>query len=133
MVKTAILLILSFVYVAALGCTREWKNPNAALPATEVEIERIIVNPTAYDSAGVIVEGKVWDLKFDKLEQKTDIPYTSFKLADRDGNYVNVFAPDHLPISEGDMVEVTGVYRREFQTESYKFDNEIEAERVEKK
>ncbi|HSE84165.1 MAG TPA: hypothetical protein VLB01_06430 [Thermodesulfobacteriota bacterium] len=130
--KTAVLLLLSFVYIAALGCTPEWKNPNTTLPATEVKIERITVNPTAYDSAGVIVEGKVWDLKFDKLEQKTDIPYTSFKLADKDGNYVNVFASGHLPIFEGDMVEVTGIYRREFQTESYKFDNEIEAVKVEK-
>jgi hypothetical protein len=131
--KTAILLMLSFMYIAALGCTREWKNPNTVLPATEVKIERIIVNPTAYDSAGVIVEGKVWDLKFDELEQKTDIPYTSFKLADKDGNYINVFASGHLLISEGDMVEVTGIYRRELQTESYKFNNEIEAKTVERR
>lgn len=131
--RTAILLLLSFMCIAALGCTHEWTNPDTALPAKELKIESILVSPTAYDSAGIIVEGKVWDLKFDKLEQKTDIPYTSFKLADREGNYINVFASGHFPISEGDMVEVTGIYRRQFQTESYKFDNEIEAERVEKK
>lgn len=129
--KTAFLLILSFIYIAALGCTREWKNPDTSLPAKELKIESLIINPIAYDSAGVVVEGKVWDLRFDKLEQKTEFPYTSFKLADKDGNYVNVFASGHLPISEGDIVEVTGIYRRELQLESYKFDNEIEAENVE--
>jgi hypothetical protein len=133
MERKAFLFIFLPIFIAALGCAREWQNPNTALPAMELSIVNLLATPTAYDSAGVIVEGKVWDLKFDKLEQQIDTPYTSFKLADKDGNYINVFASGHLPVSEGELVKVTGIYRREFQTESYKFVNEIEAEKVESK
>jgi hypothetical protein len=116
------------------GCAHEWQNPNTSLPAKEVKIKSILINPIAYDSAGVIVEGKVWDLRLDTVSEKdVQIPYTGFKLADEDGNFVNVFALGDIPVVEGDLVKVVGVYRREYNTEGYKFINEIEAKRVENK
>lgn len=127
------LLVFLPVLIAAFGCAREWKNPDTALAVKELKIESILINPIIYDSAGVAVEGKVWDLKFEELQQKTELPYTSFKLADEDGHYVNVFASGHLPIAEGEIVEVTGIYRRQFPTEVHNFVNEIEAERVERR
>jgi hypothetical protein len=124
--------IYSVIFLASLGCAHEWQNPNTTLPAQELDIISILANPIAYDSAGVIVEGKVWDLVFDTLEEDDkESPYTNFKLADRDGNFVNVFALGHLPITEGDFVKVVGIYRRELSTGSYNFINEIEAKRVE--
>ncbi len=116
-----------------LGCAGEWQNPNTTTPAKRMDITAILTNPIIYDSAGVIVEGRVWDLVFNTLEKDKGSPYTNFKLADKDGNFVNVFALGHLPITEGDIVEVVGIYRRVLSTENYKFLNEIEAKRVEKK
>ncbi len=118
------------------GCASVWQNPDTTTPAKRLDITSILINPVVYDSAGVIVEGKVWDLVFNTLENNgkdKGSPYTNFKLADRDGNFVNVFALGHLPIAEGDIVEVVGIYRRSLSTENYRFLNEIEAKLVEKK
>lgn len=129
--KKVLLILFLSVF---LGCAREWQNPNTSLPARELKILTILANPIVYDSAGVIVEGKVWDLRFDTLREKdVEIPYTHFKLADRDGNFVNVFALGDIPVTEGDTVKVLGVYRREYKTESYSFINEIEAKKIESK
>ena len=124
------------LFLFFLGCAGEWQNPNTTTPAKKIDITTILINPIAYDSAGVIVEGRVWDLVFNTLEKNDKdkgSPYTNFKLADKDGNFVNVLALGHLPIAEGDIVKVVGIYRRNISTENYKFLNEIEAKRVEKK
>jgi len=129
--KKAFLILFLIVF---LGCATEWQNPNTSLPARELNILAILANPVVYDSAGVIVEGKVWDLRFGSLNEKdTEIPYTHFKLADRDGNFVNVFAVGDVPVTEGDIVKVLGIYRREYKTENYSFINEIEAKKIENK
>jgi hypothetical protein len=124
------------LFLFFLGCAGEWQNPNTTTPAKKIDITSILINPIAYDSAGVIVEGRVWDLVFNTLEKNDKdkgSPYTNFKLADKDGNFVNVFALGYLPIAEGDIVEVVGIYRRNLSSENYRFLNEIEAKRVEKK
>jgi hypothetical protein len=131
--KYFVSLILFFFF---LGCAGEWQNPNTTTPAKKIDITSILINPIAYDSAGVIVEGTVWDLVFNTLEKNDKdkgSPYTNFRLADKDGNFVNVRALGHLPIAEGDIVKVVGIYRMNISTENYKFLNEIEAKRVEKK
>lgn len=128
-----VFLSISLLSLAFLGCTKEWQNPNTTIPAKQVDIAAILENPIAFDSAGVIVEGKVWDLVFDKFEREDkEIPFTEFKLADQDGNFVKVFVLGHFPIAEGDIVEVMGIYRRELGKERIYFANEIEAIRVEK-
>jgi hypothetical protein len=134
MIEKAFLLIFTMIFMIFPGCAREWQNPNTALASKELTIDAILINPIIYDSAGVIVEGKVWDLAFKSLKERDiEIPYTSFKLADQDGNFVNVFALGDIPVAEGDMVKVVGIYRREYKTESYSFLNEIEAKRIETK
>jgi uncharacterized membrane protein len=128
------LFIFAMGFLAFLGCAHEWQNPNTALPSKELSIDALLINPIVYDSAGVIIEGKVWDLAFKSLKEKDiEIPYTSFKLADQDGNFVNVFALGDIPVAEGDIVKVVGIYRREYNTENYSFLNEIEAKRIETK
>jgi len=131
--KREAFLLMSSILLVSLGCAREWQNPNTTIPAKQVHISDILANPIAFDSAGVIVEGKVWDLVFDKFEREDkETPFTEFKLADQDGNFVKVFVLGHFPIAEGDIVEVTGIYRRELGKEPIYFANEIEAIRVEK-
>ena len=132
--KREAFLLISSILLVFLGCAREWQNPNTTIPAKQVDIAAILENPIAFDSAGVIVEGKVWDLVFDKFEREDkETPFTEFKLADQDGNFVKVFVLGHIPIAEGDIVEVMGIYRRELGKEGIFFANEIEAIRVEKK
>lgn len=127
------LLALTSIALTLLGCAREWQDPNTTIPAKKVDITSILVSSIAYDSAGVIVEGKVWDLMFDKIqEEDREIPFTEFKLADQDGYFINVFSPGHIPIAEGDFVQVTGIYRRELSREKHLFINEIEAIRIER-
>ncbi len=126
--------VCPILFIVLLGCAGEWQNPNTTPPAKKMDIASILINPIIYDSTGVIVEGRVWDLVFNTLgknDKDKESPYTNFKLADKDGNFVNVFALGHLPIAEGDIVKVVGIYRRELNTENYKFLNEIEAKRVE--
>jgi hypothetical protein len=125
------LLALASVAIILLGCAHEWKDPNTTIPARKVDITSILTYSIVYDSAGVIVEGKVWDLMFDKIqEEDREIPFTEFKLADQDGYFINVFSPGHIPIAEGDFVQVTGIYRRELSKEKHYYINEIEAIRV---
>ena len=131
--KREAFLLTSSILLVFLGCAREWQDPNTTIPAKKVDIAAILENPIAFDSAGVIVEGKVWDLVFDKFEREDkETPFTEFKLADQDGNFVNIFVLGHIPIAEGDIVEVMGIYRRELGKERIYFANEIEAIRVEK-
>ncbi|MGH7908498.1 MAG: hypothetical protein ACRENW_01460 [Thermodesulfobacteriota bacterium] len=129
--KREAFLLISSILLVSLGCAREWQNPNTTIPAKQVDIAAILENPIAFDSAGVIVEGKVWDLVFDKFEREDkETPFTEFKLADQDGNFVKVFVLGHIPIAEGDIVGVVGIYRRELGKERIIFANEIEAFRV---
>ncbi len=130
----AALFIFVMVFIVFSACARNWQDPNTSLPTKRLSIMALLVNPIIYDSAGVEVEGKVWDLAFKSLKEKdAEIPYTSFKLSDRDGNFVNVFALGDIPVADGDIVEVEGIYRREYKTEAYSFLNEIEAKRIENK
>jgi len=127
--------VCPILFLVFLRCAGPWKNPDITVPAKKMDITNILINPIIYDSAGVIVEGKVWDLAFDTMENNDKdkgSPYTNFKLADRDGNFVNVFALGHLPIVEGDYVQVVGIYRRELKTENYAFINEIEAKQIDR-
>jgi len=131
--KREAFLLTSSILLVFLGCAREWQDPNTTIPAKKVDIAAILENPIAFDSAGVIVEGKIWDLVFDKFEREDkETPFTEFKLADQDGNFVNIFVLGHIPIAEGDIVEVMGIYRRELGKERIYLANEIEAIRVEK-
>jgi len=114
-----------------MSCAKQWQDPNTAVPYTKITIREILIAPIGYDSAGVSVEGMVWDLNYDLLvDDEKEIPFTRFKIADPDGNYINVFAEGNYPLTDGDQVKVTGVYRRESITKYHDFINEIEANNI---
>lgn len=126
------LFLVIFIPAVLISCNKQWQDPNTAVPYTHTSIREILIAPIGYDSAGVSVEGMVWDLNYDLLvEDEKEIPYTSFKIADSDGNYVNVFAEGNYPLIDGDQVKVIGVYRREQITEYRKYINEIDANSIE--
>lgn len=131
MSRKAFLCIFFTVFLALLGCAPRWVNPNTTIPAAEFEIATILAHSIAFDSAGVIVVGKVWDVEYRMIKKPyTEIPYTLFKLADMNGNYINVFAISHFPVIQGDFVRVLGTYRRDFKSEDYTYVSEIEAKQI---
>ena len=123
-----IILIVFFVF----ACSKSWKNPNETIPSSETSIIKILATPNAFDSAGVKVTGMVWDLALGDLTVTKsgyleNVSYIIFKLADEHGNFVNVYTNKKYSIDEGDIVEVTGIYRRNYVSEKRHFINEIEA------
>lgn len=123
------LLILAISFLA--GCIGQWQNPNAAIPAQEIEIRNLLVMPTIYDNAGVILEGKVWDLDFVEDKDNPDEVYSTFKLADKDGNYVIVRSPGMTTLlQEGVMIKVIGLHKIIYDKDSRLISNHIEAKQI---
>jgi hypothetical protein len=123
-----------FIFIPAvlISCNKQWQDPNTSVPYTHTTIREILIAPIGYDSAGVSVEGMVWDLNYDLLvDNEKEIPVTSFKIADSDGNYLNVFAEGNYPLTDGDHVKVIGVYRIGLITEHRNNINEITANSIE--
>lgn len=114
---------------------RNWQDPDTSLATQSVSIANLISNRMAYDSAGVSLIGKVWNLETNKTTSVNDqgVPatYTTFMLADRTGTSVDVYAKGDVPILEGDFVRVIGIYRKEFQPSGDYFLNVVDAVRIE--
>lgn len=114
---------------------RSWQDPSSSLPNQSISIANLITNRQAYDSAGVSLIGKVWNLEVGTVPGKTpgepEKTYTTFILADRLGTGVDVYASGEVPLSEGDFVRVVGVYRKEFQPSGDYFLNVVDAVRIE--
>lgn len=105
---TAILTVLALM----TSCIGKWQNPNDTIAAEELNIRDLLIIPTIYDSAGVILEGKIWDLEFINDEKNPDKVYSMFKLADKDGNFVYVTSADpSAPLANGNKVKVLGIHR----------------------
>lgn len=128
--RNMLLMLTPLILITLFSCAK-WQDPNTAIPSAELSIANILITPNAYDGAGVIVEGMVWDLNYDLLEdEEMEVPFTSFKIADKDGNYINVFAEGNFPLIEGEQVKVTGLYRRDYSTKYRNYINEIEAKTI---
>ena len=123
------LLILAISFLA--GCIGQWQNPNATIPAQEIKISNLLIFPTNYDSAGVILKGKVWDLDFVEDKDNPDEVYSEFKLADKDGNYVIVRSPGMTTLLvEGSMIKVICLHRIIYDKDSRLISNHIEAKQI---
>lgn len=130
-------IILSTILIAALfsACNKEWKDPNDTMPATKISIITLLAAPTVYDGAGVNVRGMVWDIVHDDLVYSNDgyietKSFVVFKVSNQEGNFVNVYTEMMDEVQEGDLVEVVGIYRRNFESELRNYTNEIEAKKI---
>lgn len=122
------LLALYFATIAFISCAREWPDPNTSIPAKELNIARLLALSNSYDSSGVIVKGMIWDLDYVYVNKdETEIPLTTFKIADQNGNYIGVIAKGYYPVFDGEIIKVTGIYRRKYLTKNHTYINEIEA------
>jgi len=133
MKKIVLSTILAVVLFSA--CNKNWNDPNSTMPATKISIITLLAAPTVYDGAGVNVKGMVWDIVHDDLVYSNDgyietLSFVVFKVSNREGNYVNVFTENMDDVKEGDMVEVVGIYRRNFESELRNYTNEIEAKKI---
>jgi len=64
-------------------------------------------------------------------ENRVEKEYTTFKIADRKGNYLDVYTPGNYELSEGDFVRVTGIFQIDYNDELRDFENDITAIRIE--
>ncbi|HKQ33578.1 MAG TPA: hypothetical protein VJV40_10240 [Thermodesulfobacteriota bacterium] len=122
------------VLLLSAACSREWRDPDTALPAQSVSIATILANPDAYDMCGVVVIGKIWRPKVESMgvnEYGVDQVYTVFTIADRNGIGMDVYVNGEAPVADGEYIRVVGVYRKEFQTEGDYFYSRIDAVRLE--
>jgi len=133
MKKIVLSTLLAVVLFSA--CNKTWNDPNDTIPATKISIVALLAAPTVYDGAGVNVRGMVWDIVHDDLVYSNDgyietLSFVVFKVSNREGNYVNVYTEKMDDVKEGDMVEVVGIYRRNFISELRSYTNEIEAKKI---
>ncbi len=133
MKKIVLSTLLAVVLFSA--CNKTWNDPNSTMPATKISIITLLAAPTVYDGAGVNVRGMVWDIVHDDLVYSNDgyietLSFVVFKVSNREGNYVNVYTEKMDGVNEGDMVEVVGIYRRNFVSELRSYTNEIEAKKI---
>jgi len=91
-------------------------------------IEEILKNPDTYDQKTIKVKGMVTNLKL-KISRRGN-PYTVFHIMDKAGNSLKVFMWEHQNIHEGEIVEVTGIFRKIKHIGPYIFYNEIEAQSI---
>ena len=130
-------IVLSTILAVALfgACNKTWKDPNETMPATKISIITLLAAPTVYDGAGVNVRGMVWDIVHDDLVYSNDgyietLSFVVFKVSNKDGHYINVYTENMDDVKEGDLVEVVGIYRRNFVSELRNYTNEIEAKKI---
>lgn len=90
-----------------------------------VSIKAILENPERYDGQKVTIQGKVSAIKH--RTSKRGNQYTTFDVTDASGGPIKVFTWGWPKISNGDRVEVTGIFQRVKRVGRYIFYNEIEA------
>ncbi|MEW6144727.1 MAG: hypothetical protein AB1598_06870 [Thermodesulfobacteriota bacterium] len=125
------LLIILSIFTA---CSREWRDPDTALPSQNVSISTILASPDAYDMSGVIVIGKIWRPRVEStgvMVNGVEQVFTVFTLADRQGIGIDVYVNGEAPVADGDYIRVVGLFKKEFQTEGDYFYNKIDAVRLE--
>lgn len=121
-----ITLLLLLVFSIA-GCNKEPEYiPGLGIQGYRAPISKILFSPVAYDGATVAVEGFVRDYSEESgTDEAADKDYTTiFKLADINGNYINILMPGQWEIINNDYLIVGGIYRKN--------GNELEAQQFEK-
>ncbi|MGB2693055.1 MAG: hypothetical protein WBB48_11240 [Thermodesulfobacteriota bacterium] len=125
----------SLIFTLMSCQNRTWRDPDNSIASQNVSIANLISNRQAYDSAGVSLIGKVWNLETNTTTGKNEDgltgTYTTFMLADREGTSVDVYATGEAPIEEGDFVRVIGIYRKQFELTGDYFLNVVDAVRIE--
>lgn len=91
-------------------------------------VSQLLANAGRYDGKRVTVTGNALIVR--KQSDSQGAPWTLMSLSDFDSGktVMNVFGNGHAPVSNGDAVRVTGIFRVKSPRGRYTFDNEIQAD-----
>ncbi|MFI5322889.1 MAG: hypothetical protein ACHQ6U_05025 [Thermodesulfobacteriota bacterium] len=116
-------MIAAILFSTLASCNKKPEYiPGSTVLGYRAPISKILFSPIAFDGATVAVEGIVANLK--QNEGKSKEVVTNFKLADLDGNYINIVMPGTWKIVDKEYLVVGGIYRKN--------GNIIEADQFEK-
>lgn len=118
-----IILCLITLLFTACGNKEPEYIPGMSIKGIRAPMTKILFSPLAYDHATVAVEGIALGVIVEG-DPDGDGVNTIFKLADLQGNYINVIMPGEFDLADDDYLIVGGLYKRN--------GNLIEAEQIEK-
>jgi cytochrome c-type biogenesis protein CcmE len=98
-----------------------------ATAAAETTVSSILTDPAQFDGKNITVRGIATAVK--PTVSRRGNPYTTLRLQDG-GSAITVYMQGHLPATNGERVEVTGVFQTIKRVGSYTFYNEIEAQSI---
>lgn len=102
----------------------------SAGPSTTT-IEKILSRAESYNGKEVSVAGKIVNLR--PKTSKRGNTYTTFTLLGSGGKgSLNVYSRGHAEVKQGQIVKVTGIYRKEKRVGKYTFYDEIDAADIKK-
>lgn len=87
----------------------------------------LLANPARFDQKTVTVKGRAMIVRKQTDSRGRPWNLISFFDMESDKKLVNVFGPGHASIGNGDIVQVTGVFKAKSKRGRYTYDNEIES------
>jgi len=122
--------INSFVSPRLLAWTTAGLLFSITANASEVGVCSLATNRASFDHQNITLQGMVIGVKETTSRRGND--YTTFKLQDSTNGSctVNIFTWGHPTLTNGDHVQVEGVFETEHHQGQYTFYNEVEATKV---
>lgn len=90
-------------------------------------VGQVLANPSRYDQKPVTVKGRALIIR--KKTSSDGQPWMLINFFDmtNDKQVINVFGPGHSDVNNGDIIQVTGIFKAKSLRGRYHFDNEIES------
>jgi hypothetical protein len=98
-----------------------------AAPAATVDVGKILKNPAQFNNKIVTIQGTATVVS--ERISRVGNPYMTSRLQDSTGSIV-IYARGHPGISNGDRVEVIGLFQQVKRVGRYTFYNEIEVQNI---
>jgi hypothetical protein len=98
-----------------------------AAPAAIVEVGNIVKNPAQFDNKIVAIQGTATTVS--ERISRIGNPYMTSRVQDSTGS-IAIYARGHPGISNGDRVEVIGLFQRVKRVGRYTFYNEINVQNI---
>ncbi|MFH2011229.1 MAG: hypothetical protein ABIJ37_00770 [Pseudomonadota bacterium] len=98
----------------------------AKLVGKVLMVADLLANPSLYDQKMVTVKGRAFIVRKKMSSKGQPWNLISFFDMKNDKMVINVFGPGHAKIGNGDIIQVTGIFKAKSKRGRYTFDNEIE-------
>jgi len=99
---------------------------DAQVSGTTLTVGQILANPSLYDQKLVTVKGRALIVRKKTSGDGQPWMLISFFDMTNDKQVINVFGPGHPDADNGDIIQVTGIFKVKSLRGRYHFDNEIE-------